>query len=163
MSENLENSAVAKELDKVSFHFNPKEGQCQRMSNYHTFALIYCATKVMLKILQVRPQQYIDWELPEVQAGFRKGRGARDQITNIQWMRKTSTSASLTILKHLTIWITTNCGKFLKRLAYQTILPVSRETCMWVKKQQLELDMEQRTGSKLGKEYVKDVIITLLI
>ena len=112
MSENLENSAVAKELDKVSFHFNPKEGQCQRMSNYHTFALIYCATKVMLKILQVRPQQYIDWELPEVQAGFRKG---RDQITNIQWMRKTSTSASLTILKHLTIWTTTN-WKILKKI-----------------------------------------------
>ena len=56
------------------------------MSNYHTFALIYCATKVMLKILQVRPQQYIDWELPEVQAGFRKGRGTRDQIANICWI-----------------------------------------------------------------------------
>ena len=71
--------------------------------------------------------------------------------------RKTSTSASLTALKHLTMWITTNCGKFLKRWEYQTILPVSWETCMWVKKQQLELDMEQLTGSKFGKQYVKAV------
>ena len=65
--------------------------------------------------------------------------------------RKTSTSASLTTLKPLTVWITTNCGKFLKRWEYQTTSPVSWETCMWVKKQQLELGMEQCTGSKLGK------------
>ena len=71
--------------------------------------------------------------------------------------RKTSTSASLTILKPLTLWITTNCGKFWKRWEYQATLPASWEICMQVKKQQLELDMEQWTGSKLGKEYVKAV------
>ena len=71
--------------------------------------------------------------------------------------RKTSTSASLTTLKPLTMWITTNCGKFLKRRGYQTNLPASGEICKQVKKQQLELDMEQQTGSKLGKEYIKAV------
>jgi len=70
---------------------------------------------------------------------------------------KTSTSASLTMLKHLTVWITTNCGKFFKRWGYQTTWPTSWEICMQVKKQQLELDMEQWTGSKLGKEYFKIV------
>ena len=69
--------------------------------------------------------------------------------------RKTSISASLTMLKHLTVWITTNCGTFLKRWKDQTTLPASWEICMQVKKQQLELDMEQQIGSKLGKEYVK--------
>ena len=69
--------------------------------------------------------------------------------------RKTSTSASLTMLKLLTVWITTNCGKFWKRWKYQTTLPVSWEICMQVKKQQLEPDMEQWTGSKLGEEYNK--------
>ena len=71
--------------------------------------------------------------------------------------RKISTSVSLTMLKPLTVWIIKKCGKLLKRWEYQMILPVSRETCMWVKKQQLELDMEQRTGSKLGKGYNKAV------
>ena len=76
MPENLENSAVATGLDKVSFHSNPKEGQCQRM-----FKLPH-ASKVTLKILQARLQQYVNHELPDVQAGFRKGRGTRDQIAN---------------------------------------------------------------------------------
>ena len=71
--------------------------------------------------------------------------------------RKTSTSALLTMPKPLTVWITTNCRKFLKRWEYQTTLPASWEICMQVKKQQLELDMEQQTGSKSGKEYVKAV------
>ena len=81
----------------------------------------------MLKILQARLQQYVNCELPNVQAGFRKGRGTTDQIANICWIiekakssRKTSTSASLTTLKPLTMWITTNCGKFFKRWEYQT-------------------------------------------
>ena len=81
----------------------------------------------MLKILQVRLQQYVSCELPDVQAGFRKGRGTRDQIANIHWIiqkqdsfRKTSTSALLTTPKPLTVWITTNCGKFFKRREYQT-------------------------------------------
>ena len=82
----------------------------------------------MLKILQARLQQYMDRELPDVQAGFRKGRGTRDQIANIHWImekardfqKKTSTSALLTMPKPLTVWITTNCRKFLKRWEYQT-------------------------------------------
>ena len=118
----------------------------------------------MLKILQTRLQQYVNCELPDVQAGFRKGRGTRDQISNIQWImekqensRKTSTSASLITLKPLTVWITTNCGKSLRRWEYQTTLPASYETHMQVKKLQLKPDMEQRTGSKLGMEYVKAV------
>ena len=83
MPANLENSAVATGLEKVSFHFNPKESQSQRMLNYCTLALISHASKVMLKILQARLQEYVNCELPDVQAGFRKSRGARDQIANI--------------------------------------------------------------------------------
>ena len=86
MPGNLENSAVATGLEKVSFHSNPKERQCQRMFNYCMIALISHASKVMLKILQARLQQYMNRELPDVQAGFRKGRGTRDQIANICWM-----------------------------------------------------------------------------
>ena len=74
MPANLENSAVATGLEKVSFHSNPKERQCQRTFNYHTIALISHTSKVMLKILQVRLQQYVNHELPDVQAGFRKSR-----------------------------------------------------------------------------------------
>ena len=85
MPANLENSAVATGLEKVSFHSNPKERQCQRMLNYSTVALFSHASKVMLKILQARLQQYVSCELPDVQAGFRKGRGTRDQIANIRW------------------------------------------------------------------------------
>ena len=98
-------------------------------------------------------------ELPDVQTGFRKGRGTRDQIANICWImemqessRKTSPSALLTTQKPLTVWITTNYGKLWKRWEYQTSLPDSWEICVQVKKQQLELDMEQQTGSKTGKE-----------
>ena len=83
MPANLENSAVATGLEKVSFHSNPKEGQCQRMSNYCTIALISHASKVILKILQARLKQYMNQELADVQAGFRKSRGTRDQIANI--------------------------------------------------------------------------------
>ena len=86
MPANLENSAVATGLEKVSFHSNPKERQCKECSNYHTIALISQASKVMLKILQARLQQYVNCELPDVQAGFRKGRGTRDQIANIRWI-----------------------------------------------------------------------------
>ena len=86
MAANLENSAVATGLEKVSFHSNPKERQCQEYSNYHTIALISHASKVMLKILQASLQQYVNRELPNVQAGFRKGRGTRDQIANIHWI-----------------------------------------------------------------------------
>ena len=90
-------------------------------------ALISHASKMMLKILQVRLHQYVNHELPDVQAGFRKGRGIRDQIANICWIikkakssRKISISAFLTMPKPLTVWITINCGKFFKKWEYQT-------------------------------------------
>ena len=83
MPANLQNSAVATGLEKVSFHFNPREGNAKECSNYHTIALISHASKVMLKILQARLQQYVNHEPADVQAGFRKGRGTRDQIANI--------------------------------------------------------------------------------
>ena len=119
MPANLENSAVATGLEKVSFHSNPKSGNAKECSNDFTIALISHASKVMLKIHQARLQQYMNHELPDVQAGFRKGRGTRDQIGNIRWVmekqessRKTSISALLTMPKPLTVWITINCGKF---------------------------------------------------
>ena len=115
-------------------------------------------------ILQVKLKQYVDRELPDVQVGFRKGRGTREEIGNICWImekeersRKISTFALLTTTNPLTMWITTNCGKFSNRWIYKTTWPASWEICTQVKKQQLELDMEQQTGSKLGKEYVKAV------
>ena len=92
----------------------PKKSNAKECSNYHTTALISHASKVMLKILQARLQRYINWELSDVQAGFRKGRETRDQITNIWWIiekensRKTSTSALLTRPKSLIVWITIN-------------------------------------------------------
>ena len=100
------------------------KGNDKECSNYCAIVLISHASKVMLKTLQARLQQYMNQELPDIQAGFRKGRGARDQIANIHWIiekensRKTSTSASLTMLNSLILWITTNCGKFLKRWNY---------------------------------------------
>ena len=83
MSVNLENSAVATGLEKVSFLPIAKKGNAKEHSNYHTIELMSHATKMMLKILQVRVQQYVNHELPDVQAGFRKGRGPREQIANI--------------------------------------------------------------------------------
>ena len=103
-------------------------------------------------------------ELPDVQAGFRKGRGTRDQIANIHRIiekarefQKNIYFCFIDYVKTLTLWITTNCGKLLKRWDYQTTLPASWEICTQVNKQQLKLDMEQQTGSKSGKEYVKAV------
>ena len=126
MPVNLENSAVAMGLEKVSFHSNPKERQCKEFSNYHTIALISHTSQVLLKILQAKLQQYVNCELPDGQAGFRKGRGIRDQIANIRWIIKKGRefqkkkSTLLTMPKSLTVWITINCGKFLKKWEYQT-------------------------------------------
>ena len=86
MPTHLETSAMATGLEKVSFHSNPKTGNTKECSNYLTIALISHANEVMLKILQARLQQYVNRELPDVQAGFRKGRGTRDQIANICWI-----------------------------------------------------------------------------
>ena len=86
MPANLENLAVATGLEQVRFHSNPKKGSAKECSNYRTMALISHTSKVMLKILQARLQQYMSRQLPDVQAGFRKGRGTRDQIANIGWI-----------------------------------------------------------------------------
>ena len=110
----------------------PKKGNTKECSNYSTITLISHASKIMLKILHARLQQYMNQEFPYVQTEFRKGRGTRDQIDNIHWIiakarefQKTCTSASLTTLKLLTVWITTDCEIFLKRWEYQTTLPAS--------------------------------------
>ena len=96
MPANLENSAVATGLEKVSCHSNPK-GNAKECSNYCTIALISYAIKVMLKILQARVQQYVNWEVPDVQAGFKKGRGTRSQIANICWIIKKATECQKNI------------------------------------------------------------------
>ena len=105
----------------------PKKGNAKECSNYHTIAFISYIGKVMLQILQARLQQYVNCEVIDIQAGFRKGRGTRDQIPNICWImgkarefRKTSTSALLTTPKPLTLWITKTCGKLFKRWEYET-------------------------------------------
>ena len=109
----------------------------------------------MLKILQARLQQYVNCELPDVQAGFRKGRGTRNQIANIHWIMEKAREFQKNIYfcfidyakAFLTVWITIN-WKIWKRWEYQTTWPASWEICMQVRKQQLELDMEQQTSSK---------------
>ena len=130
-----------------------KKCSAKECSNYRTIALISQASKVTLKILHARLQQYMNCELPDVQAGFRKG--TRDQIASICWIiekarefQKNIYFCFIDYAKSLTVWITTNCGKFWKRWEYQTSWPASWETCMQVRKEQLELDMEQQAGSK---------------
>ena len=141
MPANLEKSAVVKGQEKVIFIPIPKKGNAKEYSNYHTIALISHATKVMLKILQARLWQYVNWELPDVQAGFRKGRGTRDQIANICWIIENATEFQKNIYfcfidytKALKVWVTTN-WKFLKRWEYQNTWHAFWEICMQVKKQ----------------------------
>ena len=117
MPASLENSAEATGLEKIRFHPVPKKGNARECSGYHTIVLISHTSKLMLKILQARLQQYVTHELPDDQADFRKGRRTRDQIANINWIikkarefqKKTSISALLTVPKPLTVWITINC------------------------------------------------------
>ena len=128
MPANLENSAVATGLEKTVFIPIPKKSNAKECSNYHTIALISHASKVMLKILQANTIQYINHEFPDVQAGFRKGRGTRIQIVSTCWIIKKPREFLKNIhfcfidyAKALSVWITINCGKFLKRWEYQTI------------------------------------------
>ena len=166
MPATMENSAVATGLEKSVFIPIPKKGNVKECSNYHTIALILYTNKVMLKILQTRLQQYMNHELPDVQTGFRKGRGTRYQIANIRWIiRKASESQKdisfcfIDYAKAFDVWITTNCEKFLKRWEYQTTLPASWEICMQVRKQQLELDMEQQI-SQIGKGVFQGFVLS---
>ena len=154
---------MAKDWKSSVFIPIAKKGNAKECSNYRTIALISHASKVMLTILQARLQQYMNCELPDVQAGFRKGRGTRDQIANIHWIiekarefQKNSTSALLAMPKPLTVWITTN-WKILKEMGIPDHLTCLLRNLMQVRKQQLEPDMEPQTGSKSGKEYVKAV------
>ena len=141
---------------KGQFSFTiSKKGNAKEYSNYCTIAVISHASKVMLKILQARLQQYMNRELPLFKLVLEKAEEPEIKLPTSsgskkkqESFRKTSISALLTMLRCLTVWITTNCGKFWKRWEYQTTWPVSWETCMQVRKQQLELDMEQQTGSK---------------
>ena len=149
MPANLENSAVATGLKKSVFIPIPKKGNAKECSNYRTIALISHANKVMLKVLQARLQQYMNCELLDVQAGFWKGRGTRDQIANICWVIEKAREFQKNIyfcfidyakafdcVDHNKLW------KFFKKWEYQTTWPASWEICMQVRKQQLELDME---------------------
>ena len=163
MPENLENFSNGWRKRPLFLPI-PKKDNVKECSNYCTIALISQAHKVMLKIPQAWLQQYMSQELPDVQVGFSKGRGARHQVSNIRWiigkareLQKNIYSALLTMPKPLIVWMTTYCGKFWNRWEYQTTWPASWEICMQVKKQQLELDMEKQTGSKYRKEYVKAV------
>ena len=126
MSANLENSAVATGLEKSVSIPIPNKDNAKECSNYSTTAPISHTSKLMLKILQARLQQYMNCEFPDVQAGFTKGRGTSDQITNIlriikkaREFQKNIYSALLTMPKPLTVWLTTNSGKFFKRWEYQ--------------------------------------------
>ena len=135
---------MATGLEKVSFHSNPK-GNAKECWNYHTTLLISHTSKVMLKILQARLQQYVNLQMfkldlekaeePEIKLPTSAGSLKKQESSR-------KTSALLTMPNPLTVWITTNCGKFFKRWEYQTTLPASWEICMEIKKQQLELDME---------------------
>ena len=129
-----------------------------------SYICILHASKVMLTILQARLQQYVNQELPDMQAGFRKDRGTSDQIANIRWIIEkarefqeniyfclTNYPKALVCVNHNKLW------KILKQMGVPHHLPASWETCMQIKKQQLELDIEQWTGSKLEKEYAKVV------
>ena len=129
MPANLENSAVATGLEKSVFIPIPKKGNAKECSNYSTIALISHTSKVMLKILQAKLQQYVNWELPDVQSGFRKGRGTRDQISNI-------------------CWIIGKAREFQKN-TYFCFIDYTKAFDY--------VDHNKRTGCKLGKEYIKAV------
>ena len=153
MPANLENSAVATGLEKLSFHSSPKEKQCQKMlklphnciyftrqqsntQNSPSQASAICEPWASKLVLEKAEEPEI--KLPTYTGSWKKQESSR----------KTSISALLTTPKPLTVWITTNCRKFWKRWEYQTTWPASWEICMQVRKEQLELDMEQQTGSK---------------
>ena len=156
MPTNLENTAVATGLDwKMSVFIPiPKKGNAKECSNYHTIAIISHASKIMLKILQARLQQYVNHELPDVQSGFRKGRGTRDQIANICWITKKAREFQINIyfcfidyakafdcVDHSKLW------KILQEMGIPDHL-----TCLlrnlYASQEATELDMEQQTGSK---------------
>ena len=163
MPANFENSAVATGVEKVSFHSNPKEGNAKECSNYRTIALISHASKIMLKIFPARLQQYVNRELPDIQAGFRKGRGTRYQIANIHWIIKNPREFQKNIYfcfidyaKAFDCVDQNKLWKILKEMGIPDHL-----TCLlrnlYTGQEVTEPDMEQQTGSKSGKESIKAV------
>ena len=157
MPANLENSAVATGLEKVSFHSNPKKGNAKECPNYHTVALISHASKVMLKILQTRLQKYVNRELPDVQAGFRKGRRTRDQIVNISCIIEKAREFQKNICF-------TDYAKAFDCVDHNKLWKILKEIRnLYAGQEATELDMEQQTGSKSGKEDSRLYIVTLLI
>ena len=155
MPANLENSAVVTGLEKISFHSNPKKGNTKERSNYCTIALISHTSKVMINIFQARLQQYMNRELPDVQAGFWKGRGIRDQIANICWIIEkarefqkniyfcfSDSAKAFDCVDHNKLW------KILKVMGITDHLTCPMRNLYAGQEQQLELDMEQQTGSK---------------
>ena len=170
MPASLENSAVATGLEKVSFHSNPKERQGQRMLNLPIIAFFSHASKVMLKILQVRLQQYVNPELPDVQAGFRKGKRTRNQIANNCWIIKKARefhkniyfcfidcTKSFDCVGHNKLW------KILKRWEYQTTLSGSWEICMQVKKATARTRHGTMDCQKWERSLARVHIVTLFI
>ena len=160
MPAHLENSAVATGLEKVSFIPIPKKGNAKVCSNYQTIVLISHASKVMLRILQARLQQYMNHELPDVQSCFRKGRGIRDQIANICWIIKKTRefyfcfidyAKAFDCVDHCKLW------KILKEMGMPDYLTCLLRNLYVLRKQQLEHDTEQQTGSKQEKENIKAV------
>ena len=145
----------------------PKKGNAKECSDYHTIMLISCASTVMLKILQARLQQYVNQEFPNVQAGFRKGRGARDQIANICWIIEKARdfqkdiycfidyTKSFDCVVHNKLW------KILKELGIPDYLTCLLRNLYAGQEAIVRLDMKQQTGSNFGKEYDK-YIVTLL-
>ena len=174
MPADLEKSAVATRLENVSFHSNPKERQCQKMFkiSHHCTHLTHLQSNA-----QNSPSQastICEPRTPDVQAGFRKCRGTRDQITNICCIieKVREFKKNIYFIDYpQSLWLCGNCGKFLNRWKYQTTLPASWEISVQVKRQQSEpdththtnMDTEQQTGSRSGKEYIKAVYVTLLI
>ena len=155
MPANLENSAEATGLEMLVFITILKKGNAKECSNYHTIALFSHTNKVIFKILQARLQQYVNCELPDVQAGFRKGRGTRDQIANIRWIMEKAREFQKNIyfcfidyakasdcVDHNKLW------EILKEMGIPDHVICLLKICMQVRKQQLELYTEQQTGSK---------------
>ena len=162
MSANLENPAVATGLEKVNLHPFPMKDS-KRMLDYWTIALTSHASKVMLKILQARLQKYLNWEVPDVQGGFRKGRGIRDQIANICWIiekaREFQNSIYFCFIDYAKTFNCVDHNKLQKTLK-EMGMP-DHLTCLlrnlYVGQEEIEPDMEQQTSSKLGKEYIKPI------
>ena len=168
MPANLEDSAVATGLEKVKFWFQSQRKampkNVQETPQLHSFHLLTKAQNSSSQASTVH-----ETSTSRYQGGFRKGSESRDQIANICWIIENTRECQKKIYfcfimpKALTVWITINCGKFWKRWEYQTTWPASWEICMQAKKQQLELHMEQQTGSNRKRSMSRLYIVTLLI